>query len=190
MPRVHGDDRGRGTQTCLRQVGRLAVVRADGHVLEGRGRLGEGRRVRRRVAEVGRGRVSGRRAERILEIADVLALMRGCDLRELEQLGPELRPLGRLFVEGRLQLLQLEREREDLRVLLGALRRGKPRQSGRERTTRQERAPGQDRAREKPLPRGGSLDRLVPGCACHSSPLSVQTPTRIRSAARFGSVRL
>ena len=59
----------------------------------------------------------------------MLAFVGGGDLRELEQLDAELGPFSRLRVERRLQLFELQREREDLRVLLGGLRRdGEPRQ--------------------------------------------------------------
>src|SRR6202012_3808766 len=85
-------------------------------------RLVAGRGVAERVFAGGRAA-----PELVLEVDEVLVLLAADDVRELLDLTRELVALDRLGVERDLQVLQLERERQDLAVALGqpvALGRG------------------------------------------------------------------
>ena len=112
------DPRGR-QERARRDVRRLAVVRADGDVLELRRRACERVGVGRDVGGVVVRFRIGLVAERVLEVGQVLALVRDDRPRVLLELAGQTGTLERGLVERDLDALHEQQQVEDLHVLLG-----------------------------------------------------------------------
>jgi len=111
------DDAGRLRDGVAREARALADVGGGGRLLEVDRGAAEVRRARRRLAEVERRRRSRAGAEPASQQRDVVVLLWGDDLREVQQLAAQRPgPQGRV-VEGGLRLLEHEQEAQDAHVL-------------------------------------------------------------------------
>jgi hypothetical protein len=186
VPALDGDDLGGGSQGRLRQIGRLAVVGRDPGVLEQLGRVEEGAFATDRAAEVELRRLRRRRAQRVAQEVDMRLLVLGDGLREFEHVPPERPGADGSGVEGRLEVLELEREAEDLPVeRLGG--RGARRLCADE-EERAHRAGSDERAARahEPVPRVAHGRRAEVGSAVVSAGLAHQTLSAVHTARATG----
>src|SRR5215210_1361814 len=163
VTRLDREDRARCAQNRLRlDVADLAEVGGDARVLEHLRRGHELRLVRRRPLEVEHGLLDGSGAESLLQERDVSVLMGGDDTRELPHLAGEPALRHRLVVEGRLEVLERQREVEDRDVAGGDGCRRHLRDDAEERAAADERACAQaGLAQKRPARVAVDVDRRL-----------------------------